>query len=330
MKKQLFLHIGSHKTATTFLQSSFANNRPVLDDLGILYPKAGRIYQAHFKLSWALKNTERKDKSLEDLEEWAALFDEIDAAPQDVAVISTEEFGLGIDPARLSSLSERYDVFVIFYLRSPDSYMESFYNQFVKDFDTRETRRIDTYMMEQNLFFLDTMKILRPWMNVFGVGAIRLRIYDRKYLPNGILSDFLSAMECKRFPKFTAADAATMHKASLPPDALEYLRLSNRWLTRKEGHYQFVVRLVEIGQKYTNELQRTNSGILSLKARKAIRLRFRDTNFQAAKMFLGMDRTPFPTHKATPPVDYDQRLPEANAQIMGRVAAMIRNMGDDI
>jgi hypothetical protein len=74
-------------------------------------------------------------------------------------------------------------------------------------------------------------------------------------------------------------------------------------------------------------LQETKAGILSLKARQNIRSRFRATNLQAVQIFMGMDKVPFPATEAPlPPADFDLRKPEADARVMGRVAAMIRNM----
>ncbi len=327
VRKRLFLHIGSHKTATTFLQSTFAGNTDVLSDLGILYPKAGRIWQAHFKLCWDLKDAALTDRPLEALEHWAALFEEIDASPHPVVVISSEEFGLGLNPARLAVLSARYDVAVIFYLRSPDSYLESFYNQVVKDFDTREARTLADYCQEESLFFLDTMKLLRPWADLFGPAAVRLRLFGAAHLPEGILPDFLATLGCTRRPEFRPPDLSILHKVSLPPDALDYLRLCNPWLTRSEGHHDFVVRLVQMAQQHTAALQETRAGMLSHKARQTVRLRFRDSNLQAARLFLGADRTPFPPQDAPAPAGYDSRLPEATPRIMGKVAAMIRNIG---
>ncbi len=325
-KKRLFIHIGSHKTATTFLQNSFARNQDVLDDLGILYPKAGRVFQAHFRLTWALRSPEHQDAEIEDVPEWAALFDEFDASPHDICVVSSEEFSFRFDPSRLEALRNRYDVTIVYYLRSPDSFMESFYNQFVKDFGTRETRRIDTYMAEQDLHFLDTSRVLRPWSETFGKDAIRLRLFGRQFLPDGIMKDFLKTLGCTRFPDFAPSEQSILQKVSLPPDALEYLRLSNRWLTREEGHYMFVVQLAEMAQEHGPELQQCRAGILSLKARQALRLRFRDSNARAAQTYLGQQRTPFPPMDAPPPPeDYDRRLPEATPELMGRVAAMIRN-----
>lgn len=331
MKKRLFLHIGSHKTATTFLQNSFARSPRVLEELGILYPQAGRIYHAHFRLCWALKDAARASLPLESLLEWAELLGEIDVASQKIIVLSAEEFGLGLDPRRLAPLRDRYDVSIVFYMRSPDSYMESFYNQFVKDFGARETRSIETYIVEERLFFLDTFKLLAPWAETFGKEAIKLRLFSKEFLPDGILKDFLKTIGCIRFPEFTPPDSSILHKVSLPPDALEYLRLSNPWLTREEGHHHFVVQLVQMARKHQADLQQTRSGILSLKARQTLRSRFREANMRAAHAYLGLQRTPFPPREAPPPpADYEHRLPEADARLMGRIAAMIRNEGKTV
>lgn len=324
--KKLYLHIGSHKTATTFLQSSFAQNRPILNELGILYPDAGRIYEAHFKLTWALKDPTRKLLPLGELVEWAALFEEIDAAPQDVIVISSEEFSFGHrNEPRLAALADRYDVRVIYYLRSTDSYLESFYNQNVKDFGTRETRRIETFMGESELVFLDTMRVLKSWAEMFGKDAIRLRLFGQEFLKNGILQDFLETIECSRFPEFRPAGQAQEQKISLPPDALDYLRLSNKWLIRETNHYQFVIDLVRMSATHNAELQQTRSGMLSLRTRQELRKRFRDSNYRAAKTYLDAGRTPFPPMEAPSPQGFNERLVEANADIMGHVAALIRD-----
>ena len=327
-RKQLFLHIGSHKTGTTFVQNSLAKNPGALKQMGLLYPRAGLIYEAHFRLCWELKDPELQDRPLDGLPSWAKLLEEIAAGPEPRVVLSAEEFGLGLDPTRLEALKAHHDVQVVFYLRSPDSYMESFYNQFVKDFGTRESRSIETYIAEQELWFLDTMRILRPWIELFGPEAIRLRLFGRDHLPDGILADFLRTLGYSSWPEFAPPAPSVLHKVSLPPDALDYLRLSNRWLDRQEGHHAFVVRLVSMAQDNAAELQTTRAGILSLKARQTLRLRFRDSNFQAARLLLGASRTPFPPPEAPPPpADFDSRLPEADAAVMGKVSAMIRNMG---
>lgn len=326
MKKRLFLHIGSHKTATTFLQSSLATSPEALTRLGLLYPKTGRIYDAHFKLHWALKDKALAGNALPDIPIWADLLKEIDASPEMTALISGECFGWGTDVSRLAVLAERYDVKVIFYLRSPDSHLESFYNQVVKDFETKEVRPLEQYMAEEPLGILDTTKLLNPWAEMFGPAAIKLRLFGKAFLPNGIMPDFLKTMGFTTMPVFNPPSDSAQHKVSLPPDALEYLRLSNPWLKSSTGHHDFVQRLVQLTQQNLDAFQETRAGLLSLRGRQTLRARFRANQLQAIHAYLGTRRTPFPANEAPDFPDYADRLPEANARVMGKVAALIRGI----
>ena len=326
MKKRLFLHIGSHKTATTFLQSSLASSPAALSQLGLLYPKAGRIYDAHFQLVWALNDRALASRTLQDIPVWAEVLEEIDASPHPTVLLSAETFGWGTDVTRLAVLAKRYDVQVIYYLRSPDSHLESFYNQVVKDFDTKEQRPLERYMTEDPLGILDTTKILNPWAEMFGRDAIKLRLFGKSFLPGGILADFLRTMGYTTVPAFNAAADSAQHKVSLPPDALEYLRLSNPWLTERGGHHEFVVRLVKLTHAHPDAFQETRAGILSPRARQVLRLRFRANQLHAVHAYLGPRRTPFPANDAPDFPGYDTRMPEADAKVMGKVAALIRGI----
>lgn len=324
--KKLVLHIGSHKTATTYVQSTLAANPDVLGAMSVLYPKAGRIYDAHFRLGWKLRAPELADTALEDIDEWAAVIAEIQASDAEIAILSSEEFGLFTDPARLAPLRRHFDVTVIAYLRSPDSYLESFYNQFVKDFVTRETRTLATYIAEQNLFFLEIRRILEPWREIFGTGAIRLRPFDAALTEKGIVTDFFETIGFRDMPALAEPGSGILQKVSLPPDALEYLRFANAGLDREEGHHAFVVQLVKMAQAQRGRLDSTRAGILSLKARQNLRRRFAGAYGWAARTFLNSDRTPFaPMDAPPPPADFHSRPEEADARTLGRVAAMIQN-----
>lgn len=324
MKKRLIFHIGSHKTATTYLQGSFANSGAALAGMDVLYPRAGRIYDGHFKLCWDLKNPDLARAPLDDLPEWAALLEEVAASAQQTVLLSAESFGWGTDISRLAGLADRFDVTVLFYLRSPDSHLESFYNQIVKDFGTRETRTVEAYVAEEPLGFLDTNKILRPWAEMFGQHAIKLRLFGSQFLPDGILPDFLRAAGFKTWPEFSAPTNSVLHKVSLPPDALEYLRLTNPWLLAANGHHDHVIKLAQLSAKRSDDLQETRAGILSLRARQTVRTRFRASQAAAAQTYLGLAKAPFPPSEAPEFAGFSKRHPEATAQIIAKVAALLR------
>lgn len=326
-KKKLVLHIGSHKTATTHIQGVLAKNKRHLTAMSVLYPRAGQIYDAHFRLCWALRDPDLAETGLTDIDEWAALVEEIRSDPAERAIVSAEEFGLHVDPARLAPLRDIFDVTVVSYLRSPDGYMQSFYNQFVKDFANRETRTLTTYLAEENLHFLNTRFLLEPWCEVFGADAIRLRLFDQAIRgPGGIVRDFFTAIGCTALPEFEDPGISVLHKVSLPPDALEYLRFANPYLTRQEGHHPFVIELVRLGRMHKDQLGATRAGILSMKSRQALRRRFAAQNAWAARRFLDADRTPFtPNDAVPPPPDFDRRPEEADGAVLGRVAALLHD-----
>ncbi len=325
MKKRLCIHIGSHKTATTFLQNSFSINQPVLDKLGILYPKAGRIYGAHHQMAWSLRKPETADKPLTELDHWPALIDEAAASPHQQVVISSEDFEWIGNLERLAALREWFDVTVVFYLRSSDSYLESYYNQLVKDFGSRETRTLEEYIAEASLFFLETNVILNRWAEIFGKEAIRLRLFGKEHLPDGIEYDFLRTIGVNAKPAFKPAEVSILHKVSLPPDALDYLRLCNLHLTKSEGHHDFVVHLVQMAAASSDKLQKTRAGLLSLEAKRNLLRRFRQGNRQAMNQYRGIDRVPFPADNAKPHPDYDGRLAVASAEIMAYVGVLARS-----
>lgn len=329
LKKRLIVHIGSHKTATTHIQSVLSRSTEALSGVSILYPTAGQIYEAHFELGWALRRSELEGTPLADLPEWAALIDEIQKSDAQIAIISSEEFGIGVDPARMAPLKDYFDITIVSYLRSPDSYMQSFYNQFVKDFETRETRTINTYMIENGLRFLNTRRILEPWLNVFGAEAIKLRLFEQAVQGDGgIVGDFFSTIGVSAVTKLNQPVKAVLHKVSLPPDMLEYLRFANPWL--KQGlprHFKFVVKLAEISRDHSQALSTTSAGILSLPARRNLRARFAGQNAWAARTFLeGYDNNPFPPAEAPPPpADFDTRPTEADARVLGTVAGLLHD-----
>ena len=326
MKKKLTVHIGSHKTATTFLQNSFSINQPILDQLGILYPKAGRIYGAHHQLAWSVRKQETQGEALLSLDHWPAFLAEAVASPHEQVVISSEDFEWIGNVERLAALSEWFDVSVVFYLRSSDSYLESYYNQLVKDFGTRETRTLDEYVTESSLFFLETQVILNRWAEVFGKEAIRLRLFGKQHLPDGIEYDFLRTLGLTSKPVFKPAELSILQKVSLPPDALEYLRLCNPYLTRQDGHHDFVIHLVEMAAANSDNLQKTRSGILSLEAKRNVLRRFRLGNRQAMNLYRGVDRVPFPVDDAKPHTNYEGRLAVATTDIMAYVAVLAREV----
>ncbi|TYO90150.1 hypothetical protein [Oceanicella actignis] len=181
-------------------------------------------------------------------------------------------------------------------------------------------------MAEEALFFLETRRILLPWAETFGPANVCLRIFDAVARSRrGIVGDFFEAIGFVPPERLAPPEISVLHKVSLPPDALEFLRLTNGTAELKDGgRSQFVVDLVDMALKEKDRLHTTRAGILSAPSRMALRRRFAAPNAWAARTFLGVSQNPFPPHEAPPPPpDFDSRPEEADAATLARVAAMV-------
>ncbi len=115
MAKVVFFHVGAPKTGTTFLQTIMWKNRPVLQELGVLYP--GRNRMEHYYASEAIRGRMHRrvpgaamawDRLLSSVRQWP-----------ETAVISHEFFGMATaDEARkaLADLAPA-DVHIVFTAR---------------------------------------------------------------------------------------------------------------------------------------------------------------------------------------------------------------------
>lgn len=128
--KVAVLHIGTHKTATTSLQSMIAANSAHFVGQGLCYPATGRWGDGHHNLAWELNADERLQASAGKLVDLTA---ELEAGQPGAVLLSSEDFEyLYRKPDRLAQLREAlealgYRVEVLVALRQPSDYAESLY-----------------------------------------------------------------------------------------------------------------------------------------------------------------------------------------------------------
>jgi hypothetical protein len=120
-KKVLYLHIGEHKTATTYIQKLLSKNYQHLkNSFEVLYPQTGRKNVGHHDFSWYLLG---RGKYHQDRENFKIqnLFNEIDSENIKNVLISSEDFEFlnveQIDVLR-KKLDEKFYVIPILYLRN--------------------------------------------------------------------------------------------------------------------------------------------------------------------------------------------------------------------
>lgn len=200
------IHIGTHKTGTSSLQNFFASNRGALRSHGIHYPlshhsgrnvnflppriASGRHGEVSRFLIRAARGAARRSA--------------------DTVLLSAESFyamtsffrvlvGRAVDDywrherkcvARLAELLPSDNVTVICYLRRQDVFLESLYNQMVKE-ALGYGGSFDDFLGEAERV-ADYAGHLGIWRDVFGADALVVRRYDDA--AEGLVDDFLGAV----------------------------------------------------------------------------------------------------------------------------------------
>jgi len=193
----LLLHVGTHKTATSSLQSAFSRASADLARRGTLYPETGRIGAGHHNIAWGLVGDDRFDSDAGYLDELA---EEIRRHHPPRVLLSSEDFEYHNDRKDRLLLLRRwihrlgYEPVVIIALRDVPSYIESLYSELVAhgltqgfdDFvrDALANRRVVIRALWD--FRLDYEALVAGFAGVFGRRSIAVIPYD----PRDMISRF--------------------------------------------------------------------------------------------------------------------------------------------
>ncbi len=183
----LVLHIGLHKTATSYVQNVLSARRYDLLGEGLLYPITGAVDgvtvstrdgaqsgHAHF--------TRPGDRS-------GLTSDLLSELPDSVSTVllSSEDFTLPRPKPTPEELIGRFGAFgtvkVVLTLRRQDVWIESFYKQIVDQYGNFETRSFDEYLAQMGPSLLDFHSRFSPWRDLVGPENFRVLSYDD--LPGG-------------------------------------------------------------------------------------------------------------------------------------------------
>jgi hypothetical protein len=199
---ELVLHIGTHKTATTTLQTMLGTNRRPLAAQGIVYPRlAGQ--DGHHVLATRWINLPSRLRTGSPTErQWRTLA-ETYAGGRNRLVLSSEEFSRGwpdrVDFAELAELVAGFgQTQVVCYLRNQAEYLQSAYGQMLRrrgmvNFD----RFLDCCFIEARAggLFLDYGALFMHVRAGFAPEAIRFFSFEAACRrPGGITGHFLDVV----------------------------------------------------------------------------------------------------------------------------------------
>lgn len=244
---KLVCHIGTPKTASTFLQNTCALNPGWLREHGVIYPDLLAPNPNHITLFYAAANfihdfaRDYGLKTKEDVERFRARLSkeiarEVAEAPEtaQTVLMSSENLTGNIRShegvQNLADLLRPHfdDIRLVIYLRRQDEAILSMYGEFMRrgfsgaGFDRFVTRALGTKPMVPYLHY---DRLLKEWIKVFGKEAITVRLFDRAEMAGGdILTDFMTQVLGETPEDLSEMTRSPNDNTGLSAPAMEFLR----------------------------------------------------------------------------------------------------------
>jgi len=243
---KLVCHIGTPKTASTFLQNTCAMNPEWLTQNGIIYPDMLSPFANHITLFYAAAEVIHDFArgyglhTKEDVEKFrkklsAHFAAQILSAPKGVhtMLMSSENLTGNMRLAGVRGLYKLLkphfdEIEIIVYLRRQDDAILSMYGEFMRQGFSNETfDQFIAHALEPAAGppYLFSRRMLLEWIEVFGQDAVNVRLFAPKHFPDGdILKDFLSQVLHTEDIDTTGIERSTNNNISLSAPVLEFLR----------------------------------------------------------------------------------------------------------
>ncbi len=286
------MHIGFMKTGTTALQYFLANNSNFLKEQGYYYPKKNREFMniLGFSLLDEMppyiqhKSKKSRDQIYEEL-----LF-EIKNATENNIILSAESFSLvgtklflGEEAPRILKnllVKENLNIKIIACIRRQDLYIESQYNQHVKNhnFFNLYTKSIQEFVIEKEDLFDFGINLSR-WASYFGKENIKVFTYNKG---QDIITDFLEVLGIE-FSNVKQLNLPPQINSSLSSKVFEFVLRANNYKINKESA-QLNNDLVEILEQTIGDSSKPS--FFSMEERKMIMEKFYESNNRLSDSFL--------------------------------------------
>lgn len=219
--KEIVLHIGSHKTGSTFLQKRFNDNKKTLKNEKIIYPDSWKFLWGHHQIPELLSSEGGARKFYEEL-------DLLNVGPSESVLLSSENFESisSESVGRLKLLNERGNVKIVFYYREFHSIAYSLWQEKVKHgADITFPRFLFDHISKPfSSEVVNASIVLDRFSNVFGRENIFVFHYDKEIFGGGDLySSFMNELYNIKLPP----EPAEKINSSFDPIDIEIIRALN-------------------------------------------------------------------------------------------------------
>jgi len=294
MKKTIYIHIGSPKTATSTLQVFFNENERTFNQEDICFPisgKGGAFSKrplSHHRIAWSITNDDYLPTGLKTEDGYiiaGELAEEIQNFEFSTHIISSEAFfSPYINTAPLLDALEAYDVYIVVYLRRQDDWVESNYGTNIM-MPYPSVDSIEEFIKHSQKTLLYS-NIINLWAKSLGNERIIVRPFDRNQLTNGdIIDDFISILPEIRIETFKKPDRN--YNVRLSRESLRFLLNLKKEMTDKEM-YSKIVRLL-VRAESNQVLFDNKMSFLSPQEKTALLERFTSDNNDIARTYLNKD-----------------------------------------
>ncbi|WP_157078274.1 hypothetical protein [Sphingobium abikonense] len=206
MKKNIFIHVGFHKTGTTSIQVALTQRREFLSKLNYLYPHAGVPDWAkfgHHLLPWSVFEIEDNLPSLHGYRAtfsqskkrdiWNRLRQEIARSDSENVILSSEEFDV-CSAAEIENVARQlkgYNIKPVVFVRNLPDLIESLYNTTVVH--SSGNRPFVDFQKNQRSR-LDVAQFVEDWASVSSDGKVTVLNYDDPMVRRNSVRAFLNAI----------------------------------------------------------------------------------------------------------------------------------------
>jgi len=288
-KKNLYLHIGTHKTGSTSIQYLLKENSEKLKSEDYYYPMEGSYFYppeasqsllAHAilgnKPAYIGRTVIEYDSCISDVKR------DIESSHCSNVIISSEHFSHAMT---LEAVQKIHDLFVnlfdkitvIVYLRRQDNRIESAWGQAVKTSQSTLSFN-DFYNKNISLPRWDYFSLLKNWIDIFGENFVKIRPFEKfQFFKNNLLDDFLNLIDSKLQPTNSVV-------RNLSPSA-EFLEIM-RCFTNSNIEYGTRVNLAKMINSFGVKIDQTKYTFMLPEQRKLTLEMCRESNINVARQYL--------------------------------------------
>ncbi|WP_430459483.1 hypothetical protein ACQUQU_09715 [Thalassolituus sp. LLYu03] len=298
MCKRVVLHIGSEKTATTFMQHFFSVNRDQLLRDGVYYPTSAFSKHAQFSLVSPLCELDSgrplefipKDIPCDFNFEWTPLIREFNERSDfHTMLLSVEHFSSRLKHNGLAKLAELLGslnadhIDIVYYFRRQDSYFQSSYSTYVKSGGTKSVA--DMYKsLISNQWFFDSNFLIEQWKKHMPSARYFVRSYELAVRGSGILADFAAATGLEFGDAYVTPELD--RNESWSPSMLSFARYVNEHISDRLGSDRY--RLLQSFYLRSGIKKEKVKNILPLSDRHHIMERYEESNRRLCQLY-GLD-----------------------------------------